>query len=259
MRKFISMRLQESETLGDKDDDGALAEALESIRKGSMRYGTVGAHKPWVDDNGVRVWSYDRIYLAKLVQSQSFETTMGAIIIGNLLLMVYETNLDATCFPDFTRESFDKCPSRSDALPWLSTTNDVLLVIYSIECALRMYVERTQYVYNKWNHIDLFTVLIGWVTKALASGGSVSFLRIFRVFRLLRAARVLIAIREFYLLMSGFISSLRAIFFGSLMLITVIMFGPSWWFRWFTLPTLTSFTMAARGAVEAFQVFRQHR
>lgn len=223
MNKFLSLGNQASvETQGTGDDEDALEEALASIRKGSMRYGSVGEHKPWVDDTGVRIWSFDRIYLAKLIQSQTFETTMGVIIIGNLLLMVYETNRDATCYPDFTPETFNDCPSRSDALMWLATTNEVLLVIYSIECVLRMYVERTRYLYNKWNHIDLFTVLVGWLTKAISAGGSVSFLRIFRVFRLLRAARVLIAIREFYLLMSGFISSLRAIFFGSLMLITVI-------------------------------------
>eukprot|EP00930_Biecheleria_cincta_P015471 TRINITY_DN12902_c0_g1_i1.p1 TRINITY_DN12902_c0_g1~~TRINITY_DN12902_c0_g1_i1.p1 ORF type:complete len:680 (-),score=103.34 TRINITY_DN12902_c0_g1_i1:130-2169(-) len=208
----------------NEGQEDALEEALASIKRGSMRYDKAigGAHPPWMNDMGIRIWSFERIMLARLIQSQTFETVMGVIIIGNLLLMVYETNIDATCFPEFTPETFDECPRRSDALPWLAITNEVLLYVYSIEVLLRMYVERFQYVYNKWNHIDLFTVLVGWITKALSAGGSVSFLRIFRVFRLLRAARVLIAIREFYLLMSGFISSLRAIFFGSLMLLTVI-------------------------------------
>jgi len=51
---------------------------------------------------------------------------------------------------------------------------------------------------------------------------SFGFLRIFRIMRLLRAARILISIRELYMLLNGLMSSLRAIFFGSFILLAML-------------------------------------
>ena len=46
--------------------------------------------------------------------------------------------------------------------------------------------------------------------------------RVFRVLRLLRAGRLLISVPELYILLSGLTTSIKAIFFGSIMLIFVV-------------------------------------
>eukprot|EP00913_Durusdinium_trenchii_P032302 g30245.t1 len=92
---------------------------------------------------------------------------------------------------------------------------------------LRAFVERHNYLWNRWNQIDLLTVVLGWAGVVLAAAASFSgfqfnVLRITRVIRLLRAARVVISIPEFYILVSGLTSSFKAIIFGSVMLVSVI-------------------------------------
>jgi len=189
----------------------------------SMRYRSYSSDKPWLDAEGELIWSQSRVQAAKLVFSQSFETCMGLIIVGNLMLIVYEANESAKCFPDYAN-NVTECPFRSEANLWLYVTNILLLVTFSMECMLRAYVERGAYVWNKWNCIDLFTVLAGWVGVAASNVFNATLLRMFRLVRVVRALRVLISVPEFYLLITGLYSSIKAIIFGALMLVAVIIF-----------------------------------
>ena len=189
----------------------------------SMRYRSYSSDKPWLDAEGELIWSQSRVQAAKLVFSQSFETCMGLIIVGNLMLIVYEANESAKCFPDYAN-NVTECPFRSEANLWLYVTNILLLVTFSIECMLRAYVERGAYAWNKWNCIDLFTVLAGWVGVAASNVFNATLLRMFRLVRVVRALRVLISVPEFYLLITGLYSSIKAIIFGALMLVAVIIF-----------------------------------
>lgn len=54
--------------------------------KDSVRY-RQSHQKPWLNESGERIWSRHRICLAKLVQSQSFETFMGIVIFVNIVLL----------------------------------------------------------------------------------------------------------------------------------------------------------------------------
>eukprot|EP00930_Biecheleria_cincta_P001862 TRINITY_DN102951_c0_g1_i1.p1 TRINITY_DN102951_c0_g1~~TRINITY_DN102951_c0_g1_i1.p1 ORF type:complete len:748 (+),score=172.31 TRINITY_DN102951_c0_g1_i1:33-2246(+) len=195
----------------------ALRDALKAIQSSSLRYQT----KLGTDADGNVIWSQSRIKVGNLVMTQKFETIMGCVIVFNLCCMVFETNQDALCYPDWEHD-MRGCPHNSSNIPWMVTTNLVLLVVYTMEAALRIYVERTQYFLNKWNQLDMLTVSCGWLTTAVESFVNMNFLRVFRVARLLRAARVLVSIREFYLLMSGFMSSIRAIFFGAICLLCTL-------------------------------------
>ena len=77
----------------------------------------------------------------------------------------------------------------------------VLLVIFTLECILKIYASRKIYFRDKWNTFD-FTIVAGSVLLALLEGErsnsqgnvSVSVIRIFRVlriFRLIKKARSL--------------------------------------------------------------------
>ena len=160
------------------------------------------------------------------VLSQMFETVMGAVIAFNIGIMVIETNADATCYSDSesTYDDLRDCSSGSYSLRWLQAVNITLLVIYTVECFARAFVERSMYFWNRWNQIDLLTVVLGWAGVVLSTAvklgdalvrdpftlclglytplfGSYSccsldpsrnlnVLRLFRVVRLMRAARV---------------------------------------------------------------------
>lgn len=159
--------------------------------------------------------------MAEVVLSQMFETIMGIVIAFNIGVMVVETNMDASCQQG--QQDIRNCAEGSFNVQWLQILNIVLLVVYSVECAARAYVERSMYIWNRWNQIDLLTVLLGWGGMLLASAVNLNVLRLFRVVRLMRAARVVISVPEFYILVSGLSHSLKAIVFGSVMLLAVIL------------------------------------
>ncbi|CAE7224153.1 Scn5a, partial [Symbiodinium pilosum] len=193
-------------------------ETMSQLR--SLRYHGYSA-KPWEDAQGNIVWPWIRIKLAAVVFSQTFEMAMGALILGNLVLIMYETDEDAKCYPDYA-EDFGLCPFRSDHVLWVQITNLVVLLLYSLECMVRIYVERTLFFCNRWNQIDFIIVGFGWLDFALADTLSISLLRMSRLIRVARAVRLLISIPEFYLLINGLYSSIKAILFGALLLVSVI-------------------------------------
>ncbi|CAK9115483.1 Sodium channel protein type 4 subunit alpha A (Voltage-gated sodium channel subunit alpha Nav1.4a) [Durusdinium trenchii] len=205
----------------EKMNEAHVAETMAQIK--SLRYQSYANGKPWLDADGRLIWSHWRMKAAEVVFSQTFETCMGVVILSNLVLIMYEANKDAQCYPMYYNR-FNECPDRSDANPWLVGLNISLLIIYSIECVLRAFVERSAFIWNKWNMIDLFAVVSGWVGLAISDFVSVTLLRMFRLVRVVRALRVLISVPEFYLLITGLASSIKAIFFGALMLASVIVF-----------------------------------
>mmetsp|Transcript_22163 Transcript_22163/g.39852 ORF Transcript_22163/g.39852 Transcript_22163/m.39852 type:complete len:604 (+) Transcript_22163:48-1859(+) len=200
------------------DREAALRKTLITIQKESLRYAE-NDMKPWEGQN----WSALRVLLAKAVMSQYFESVMGVIIMSNLCLIVWETDQEAKCFPEFSGGSYQDCPTKSGAILWLANVNTALIILYSAEVAVRIFVERSLYLRNGWNQIDFFTVASAWFSSLMSFlPMNLSFLRILRLARLLRAVRVLISFREFYLLMAGFLSSMKAIFWGALLLLAVL-------------------------------------
>eukprot|EP00435_Cladocopium_sp_Y103_P044633 s453_g12.t1 len=163
---------------GQAEQEGktALAKALQNIQNESVRYRHLHT-KPWLDEDGNVIWSWQRIWLARIVMNQVFETLMGLIILGNVLLIVYEANADASCYPEFTGR-FNECPhsSRADLWPWICNLG--LQLIYSSECLARLFVERRMYFHNRWNMTDLMIVLVGWFGMALQEMVNLNVLRL---------------------------------------------------------------------------------
>lgn len=57
-----------------------------------MRYKNTNV-KPWIDRNGRIIWSQSRIFVAKIVRGQVFETFMGIVILLNIVLLEREREL----------------------------------------------------------------------------------------------------------------------------------------------------------------------
>ena len=198
-----------------------LQHVLAKIEKDSMRYQR-SPTKQWLGKNGEVLWSKSRVCLAKLVMSQSFETFMGLVIFSNLVLTIVETNSFAACYPEYAQQ-LETCPQRTTAKSWLQVCTIVFQVIYTIECGLRAYVERSDFLWNKWNQIDLWITILGWIAVAPLNVVNLNILRILRVVRLARVGRLVISVPELYILVSGLTTSFKPIFFGSIMLISVIL------------------------------------
>eukprot|EP00972_Heterocapsa_arctica_P033346 4907805-Heterocapsa_arctica.AAC.1 len=67
--------------------------------------------------------------------------------------MLLEANARAACFPK-------DCPS-----PVIGMGNRVLLVIYTCEMFVRMFVERGKYFTSKWNILDFCIVIFGYLDE----------------------------------------------------------------------------------------------
>jgi len=155
-----------------------------------------------------------------LLAKRCFEVFMGLVILSNVGFMVAEIDME--------REM-----ERGDCGPadcmfnqaWVSRVNISFLVIYCAELSGRLFVSRCLFFKDKWSIMDFVIVAIGLLE--LISGGFTlpfppSALRFLRVLRLLRAYRLLVTIRELYLMVHGFISAMKAIIWASLLMLALI-------------------------------------
>lgn len=179
--------------------------------------------QPWLNDAGDVTWGRTRIVLACYVLSQKFEMAIGLVILLNMGLIVYETDMEAQCYPEY-KDCMKSCPFATDQIEWAVISNLTLLIVFTAEALLKGFVLRRKYLRSPWDLLDLFIVLTGWISEADLSpeGVNGSVLRSLRVVKLLRAIRILSAIRELYMLVSGLMSAMKAIFYGSLLLFAML-------------------------------------
>lgn len=163
-------------------------------------------------------WHPFRIKLAKFIGAKAFEVTLSFVIIANVALLVHETDIAA--------QKGSKVP------PWLSITNQILLGIYTVELAARLYTFRISFWNCRANQLDFWVVVSDIACQILdASIGdmpvSLSFLRILRVLRavrFIRAVRTLELFRELYMMMHSFASAMRAILWATVLLFLMLIF-----------------------------------
>lgn len=169
------------------------------------------------DDDAVRQefdeFTHDgclRFRLFQIFSNRAFELAIGAVIMFNLCVVIFETDAEAS---NGSSEVFH-------------TINMVLLAIYSVELAAKLYIFRCQFFREYWNCLDFFIVFLDVVFLLfgtwLDEAPSMSFLRTFRLARLLRAFRMASLFPELNLLMKGFFGAVRAIFWGVLMVMLIL-------------------------------------
>jgi len=184
----------------------------------SDRMRVITLHRPWKDKE--KQWSPSRYLIAKFIHSRPYELLMTFIILINVTLTIWETDYKAKCYPEYFLRVHE-CPFNPDNLLWLRISNLFMLCLYTLEALGRLYVERSKYIRSKWNRLDAIVTFSGWISVLLGFLTSDAFIRIARCVRLLRAFRVLIS-RELYLLLNGIMSSLRAIFYGTILLFVML-------------------------------------
>jgi len=165
-----------------------------------------------------------RFRLGKILASYAFNVKMGLVVLAHTGLIVIETDAHADCASSPDR---DQSECDSDILLIINT---IFLVVYTVELLTRFYVLRLRTLASPLNCLDLFIVLIGFLDLILTlftsgvPGPSLSVLRMVRAVRLLRVVRVFQRIPELHAIMRGFLSAMKSMFWGFMLISAFLLF-----------------------------------
>ena len=114
--------------------------------------------------------------IASLLEGNAVTTVITALILVNAVILGMET--DADIVSEF-----------GNILAWLDRA---ILVIFSVEIALKLYVYRLGFFRSGWNIFDLSIVGVAW----LPTSGALTVLRTLRILRVLRLISVVPQMRR---------------------------------------------------------------
>lgn len=152
------------------------------------------------------------IFAHKLVHRAAFQNTVGLIIMLNFVIIIMETDVNAQILED----------DSVDFPGWIGAASWAVLVIFVCELVLRIYVERCEFWTDRFNVFDFVIVVVdgGFSIIGLIFGPlfPVSGLRIVRLCKLARVSKIFRVFPELRLMMAGLLGSVRAIFWGTVLL-----------------------------------------
>jgi voltage-gated sodium channel len=140
-----------------------------------------------------------RARIARLVLSPVFQRTVVALILLNAVTLGLET-------------------SKTVMAGWgglLLAVDRILLVLFTVELALRIYAFRGRFFRDPWGLFDLVVVAIAW----LPASGPLSVLRALRVLRVLRLVSVVPSLRN---VVEAMLAALPGM--GSIVLLMILIF-----------------------------------
>lgn len=148
-------------------------------------------------------WSVEREKIRRIIDAKWFQYGVVALITINAAILGLETYGD----------------SMKAAGLNLQLVNTIIIVIFIVELALRIYVDGLRFFRNGWNIFD-FVVIIAAV---LPAGGASSALRLFR---LLRVFRLLSAVKMMRLVIGALGASMPGVFIiGALFFMVLYVFA----------------------------------
>jgi len=134
---------------------------------------------------------------------------------------VYQTDSEAKCFPLY-EDNVSECPWLGDNIEWLDITNKVLVIFYSLEAFLKIYAARGRYFAFTENVLDFTICVFGCISEVVGNLIPVSWLRVFRLWRLVRIANAMSKVPEIHMLVAGLSGAIRAMFFGTAVLLVAL-------------------------------------
>lgn len=174
-------------------------------------YGTTnGMHHRDVAD-----WSPMRRWVAMCTTwSYRFEILVLLVVLFNTVIMFLEADAELQC-EDCSQPVFD-------------IINAVLLAVYTMEALLALYVQRSDFFFRTWNIVDSIIVILGYIEvilETVGSGDGLSLVRMVKMCRILRVARLLKPFPELYKLVAGFIKTLKTMFWGFVLIMLLLGVG----------------------------------
>mmetsp|Transcript_45683 Transcript_45683/g.85626 ORF Transcript_45683/g.85626 Transcript_45683/m.85626 type:complete len:615 (+) Transcript_45683:70-1914(+) len=160
-------------------------------------------------------WSKKRIQIGRIITDGKSELVLAFMVLLSLALII----IDA-----------DHRARGEDAPLWTQRLENALLLLYSIEMVLRLYVFRRNFFQSALNVVDLFVVLIDaaffFVRLSSIELPKFTFLRVLRLAKLSRAFHILLSQEPLYIMVEAFLASLKTLFFGCLFIsVALIIYG----------------------------------
>lgn len=179
--------------------------------------------------NMVKWWSHldepDRSGCAfSLLESRIFNSLSSAVIIMHAVVVTMSSDWEVNNVGQKAPESFHYMEM-------------IFLGFYALELILRVYVHRWFFFIGEnagWNWFDFFLVVFSLVDFAYlvfqmtvtdATGGNVSFMRLFRLFKItkiLRTIRIIKVFRELSMMVESFTKCVVAMFWGLVLLVFLL-------------------------------------
>jgi hypothetical protein len=137
---------------------------------------------------------------------------MGLVIFFNMIVIIVET---------------DHAAEHEGSLAWVTAIGWTILVTFCAELGLRLYVFKSSFWFDRWNIFDFVIVVSDFLMSIFGlifgSVFPVSTLRVFRLCKLARVSKVFRVFPELRLMMAGLIGSIRAVFWGTVLLAFVLL------------------------------------
>ena len=114
--------------------------------------------------------------LKTIIESSITTVVITVLILINAIILGLETDLH------FSSQF-------GDAINWI---DKFILVLFSVELLIKLYVYRQKFFYSGWNVFDLIIVIIAW----LPTSGALTVLRALRILRVLRLISVVPQLRR---------------------------------------------------------------
>jgi len=154
-----------------------------------------------------------REFAMSLVHQPVYQAVMGTITILSLVMLVFETDLRAQ--------------NISPKGTWLEPCAYVVLAVFVFDIVLRIFAHGVSFFRRFLDQLDFLVVVID-VLLDLVVGllpddmPSLSFLKVARIIRLSRIFGSMSEFQELYLILMGIASSVRALVFGSLLILLAL-------------------------------------
>jgi len=147
--------------------------------------------------------------LKRIWTSRAFDLCMSLVIVSNAVLIVTVTDRYAAD-PDAASLVLEEVLGIS------------FLVIYAVDCAVRVFIQRLLFFYSAMNIQELLLVIFDVVLLTSGTGTSLAFVRLLRLSRMLRFVRVLKHFKELHIMLYGLVSAMKAILWCVLILSMVL-------------------------------------
>lgn len=165
-------------------------------------------------------WSLARRWFFRVLTSEYTEHCLGVVIVTNLAMIIMETDMAAEVGPP-GQGTTQEVPLG------IILINRMLLFLYIVELASRLFVLRFKFFFDWWCVLDFLIVSLDLIFWLVESGvGTMPEILMIRCIRLVRIARAFRALRmfpELNFLLSGLARAVKAIVWGVLMLHFVIL------------------------------------
>eukprot|EP00913_Durusdinium_trenchii_P007470 g7022.t1 len=168
-----------------------------------------------------------------LVVWSGFDTMIGLVIILNGITIGVQAQASAKiplgCSSECVCEDYLEGIVCYPVPEWVDILEWFYLVVYCIELGLRFYVFRLPVLRSSWVRLDCFLVLSAIVDVILTQVRwenqyvqGLMLVRTFRLARLARAVRLLVAFQTLWMLVQGLLHSILTLFWTFVMILTLV-------------------------------------